>query len=237
MAYTLLPLLSKNHVNGDTTLYEIALPQWHFKPGQYVLLKNPHSKTPDEEHPFSIASSPENSTLEFCIKTCGDWTKELGNINPGDMLEVSDPQGDCLWDENIQNVVFLIGGIGISPVMAMLRSIAKQQSKPLSVVLLYGNRTPQTIVYKNELEKLKQALPMLRIVHIFSELSLPPDSKSYIGFITRDIIEQSVTLANKPTFFVIGPPIFLTKMTKILISLRVLKKNIRCEDLSLKVTS
>src|SRR6185437_3945247 len=79
----------------------------HFFPGQYCFLKNPQFENPDEAHPFSIASSPETTYLEFCIKEMGDWTENFcEKTRVGDTIFVSNPQGNFVWDSTIQNAVF-----------------------------------------------------------------------------------------------------------------------------------
>lgn len=189
-----------------------------FLPGQYVFLKNP-AYLPDEAHPFSIASSPlEKNYLEFCIKVYGDWTERLSTLKKGSLLYLSHPLGNFIWKNNIEHVVFLLGGIGISPIISMLRYLSQQHDVPKTITILYGNRTPETIVYRDELEQLTEILP-IKLVHIFSHIADSHPWEGYRGFITEEIIENETHLQEKPTFFVIGPPIFTEKVKKILLHL------------------
>jgi len=148
-----------------------------------------------------VLSSPiRNDYLEFCIKEYGHWTKELSQIEIGATLYISNPQGSFVWDKTYTNVVFLLGGIGISPIMSMLRFL-KDTKQDQSLTLLYGNRTVETIAYKDELETLKKYFTYYNVVHIFSHLPQDHPWNGYRGFITSDILRTEVNFERKPTFF------------------------------------
>lgn len=214
MNYQPYVLIEKQQHCGDTYVYRLRPyrgEMLRFKPGHYVFFKNSKSVTPDEEHPFSIASSPANEQyLEFCIKAVGDWTSELTELTIGDTIQISDPQGSFVWDDTVTYAAFMLGGVGISPVMSMLRYLVDSGQKP-DIVMIYGNRNYDCIAYQKELEKLQEKLS-LRIVYVLSHLPQHDPWKGYRGFITQSIVKTEVDLSKKPVFFVIGPPIFLEHM-------------------------
>lgn len=195
-------------------------------------MKNPKSQTPHEEHPFSIASSPQTKDyLEFCIRAYGDWTEELMRSTIGDTLQISDPHGNFTWDNTIQNALFLAGGIGISPIMSMLRFITHTSLTP-QITLLYGNRTPETVMYKKEIEEIFSSHPDWHLVHIYSHLPDDHPWTGYRGFITHEILEREGGLSAKPTVFIIGPPIFIEKMQHELEQFSVSEDHIKTELLA-----
>lgn len=234
MNYHSYRLLSKSQTAEDTFIYRFSPDSTSpllFKPGQYVFITNPQSENPLEPHPFSIASSPlQTDYLEFCIKTYGDWTKELEQSKEGQTFLLSDPQGNFTWDSSILHTVFLLGGIGISPIISMLRFMLDMKLHPKSLIMMYGNRTPDTVAYRKELEEIQNLLPMLKIVDIYSHLPDNHPWTGYKGFITQEIIEKEVNLTLKPTFFYIGPPIFIEKMDSLLDQLSVPQEKRRKED-------
>lgn len=205
-----------------------------FLPGQWVFLKDLQSLQSEELHPFSIASSPlHNKGLEFCIKEYGDWTHDFSLKPIGSEVMVSDPQGEFVWDSSDEYVVFLLGGIGISPIMSMLRTIAAKKENP-QIVMLYGNRTPDTIAYEKELEELTNNFSEFKLVHVFSHLEDSHPWKGHRGFITKEIITKEVDLGKDPAFYFIGPPIFNEKINGYLIELGVNKSKIKTESLEIK---
>lgn len=204
-----------------------------FLPGQYVYLKNPNSQTLEKEHPFSITSSPTNRNyLEFCIKIYGDWAEKLSNVTPGSILKISEPHGTFVWNKKIKYAVFLLGGIGIAPVISMLRFVKDTKQTP-HITILYGNRTPETVAYRKELEELEMSLN-LRVIDIYSHLEPNHPWQGYRGFITRDVLEKEIDFSKKPVFFVVGPHIFIEKMKHELKKLNVKQNQIKEELLGKK---
>lgn len=205
-----------------------------FIPGQWVFIKDPKSVNPEELHPFSIASSPlQNEGLEFCIKEYGDWTHDFSLKPIGSEVMLSEPQGEFVWDSSNEYVVFVLGGIGISPIMSMLRTIAAKKENP-KIVLLYGNRTPETIAYKKELDALSHRLTDFTIVHVFSHLDDTHSWSGHKGFITKEIITKEVDLKKDPTFYFIGPSVFNEKIHMYLKDLGVSNEKIKTETLEIK---
>ena len=188
---------------------------FHFKPGQFVHIKAPLFVNL-ESHPFSIVSSPlAHDKLEFCIRACGDWTNSFVKLLDGAELQIAGPFGTFSWEDSLTNAVFLAGGVGIAPVMSMLNYLSQQKIN-LNLLLLYGNRTETTIVYKKELEELTKKINSLKIVHILSDISPNNPWKGYRGFVTPNILKKEVDFSLDPTFFICGPPIFITKMEDLL---------------------
>lgn len=223
--------------NGDNTkIFQLKSDNsdlYHFQSGQYVFIKNPKFVEPEETHPFSIASSPLQEDLEFCIKRYGDWTTNIQKLNIGDSLFISEPQGNFIWNDAVTHAVFLLGGIGISPIMSMIRFIAQKKIQPRSLIILYGNRNPESVVYRKELDELKNLIPNLTIIDIYSDLNNDSSWMGYHGFITKVIVEKEVNLNLNSTFYYIGPPIFIEKMDRLLDELHISPAK-RCkEDFSL----
>ena len=226
-------LVDKKQELTDTCIYTL-IPKnkkgFDFTAGQYTLIRNPSYEKPEEDHAFSIASSPARKDhLEFCIKIHGTWTKALSELPLGQSLFVAKPRGKFVWADTISYAVFLLGGTGISPVMSILRTMQQTRQKP-KITMFYGNRTPDTIAYKIELEQLQKALPGLSIIHVFSHLPGDLYWEGYRGFMTAEIITNEVDMTLKPTFFTIGPPIFTEKMVAILHNLSISDTDIKVED-------
>lgn len=202
-----------------------------FKPGQYTNLYNPNY-LPEEAHPFAIASSPDNEEyLEFLIRAYGDWTQTLQKAHVGDPIKVDQPIGDFFWDKNDMNSVFLVGGVAISGFMSMMRYMRDENLEP-KITLLYGNRTEDTIMHRKEVEGLiSEFAEGSKVVHILSHIKPEDTWEGYRGFMTKEIIEKEISLDSKSTFYIVGPPIFIELMEKILFELQVDKTKIKVQKL------
>jgi len=168
-------------------------PQGHagfdFLPGQFAWVTLRASPFSLNEHPFSIASAPTaDGALSFAIKELGDFTRTIGNVRVGEIAYVDGPYGAFNADRfpRAAGFVFVAGGIGIAPIMSMLRASAERgEKRPL--VLFYGNRLWEHVVYRDELAALSGRLP-LKLVHVLGEP--PPDWPGERGLVTREVLAR-----------------------------------------------
>ncbi|CAB4559422.1 unannotated protein [freshwater metagenome] len=109
------------HISHLGETVEIALEPigepLQYKVGQFVFLKF-GARGMAEPHPFTIASSPDETELRFFIKNLGDWTEDLGyRIQVGTRVKVEGPYGalPILPDQPAHEILWIAGGVGITP--------------------------------------------------------------------------------------------------------------------------
>lgn len=196
-----------NEERGDT--YTLVLePDGHegmsFAPGQFAWIKLHDSPYTIEEHPFSFSSSAEESKrLEFGIKELGDFTSKIKDIPIGTKAYVDGPHGAFSVDRYPDvGYVFIGGGVGITPVMSSLRTLADRKD-PRPLLLLYGNKDWEGAAFREELEALKTRLD-LEVVYVIEE---PPEGwEGEKGFIDAELLEKYLPKEQiRRTFFVCGP--------------------------------
>lgn len=204
-------------------------PLFSFTPGQFCQIKNPTSDRPEQPHSFSIASTPKEAYIEFCFKVYGPWTQALAKKQAGEVLHIAGPFGRFVWEEKKDNPsVFLAGGVGVVPMYSMLQGLAND-TKQVSITLLYGNRTEDDIAYRSQLESLIGAMPDSKIIHILSDSRPEAGWHGLTGFITKEVLEKETPLSQNPTFFLCGPPVFVQLMKDILKELAVTPEKIKSE--------
>jgi predicted ferric reductase len=113
-----------------------------FAPRRFLLL----------DHPFSIASSPlAADTLTFLIKESGDFTNHIGEIEPGRQVGLDAPHGSfTLAGRDADAVVLIAGGVGVAPIMGLLRDLAARHD-PRPVRLIYAAGTPASMIDPKEI--------------------------------------------------------------------------------------
>jgi predicted ferric reductase len=160
-----------------------------FAPGQFAWLSLARSPWTMQEHPFSIASSAaQHDAIELSIKALGDFSCAVQQVQPGTIAWVDAPYGTFGIDAlpEAPGYVFVAGGVGIAPIMSMLRTLADRgDRRPL--VLLYGNRVWDRIAFREELETLATRLH-LRVVHVLQEP--PADWQGEVGFVTQEVLDR-----------------------------------------------
>jgi predicted ferric reductase len=180
---------------------------FRFQAGQFAWLTANNSPFSDAEHPFTIASSAEiRKTVSFTIKELGDFSSSIKSLKPGQEVYVDGPFGAFTYERHLhaEGFMFIAGGIGITPMMSMLRSLADRKDKrPL--VLLYANRNWEGITFREEVQALQQRLN-LKVTHV---LENPPDDwVGDKGFITAELIMKNLPEGLKPNIwevFICGP--------------------------------
>ena len=221
MEYISFRIRAISFTTTDTFILQVEQknPVYEYSSGQYCYIRNPQSTTPDESRPFSIASSPNTSTyIEFCVKIYGDWTRQLSRLKPGDHVLLSPPQDDTRLVAD-PYIVFLVGGVGIAPVMSMLRHVV-HTSINKNITFIYGNKTEKDIIYRQELESISRSHPEIHIVHILSEEPADSEWKGERGFLTKELVQKYVDITKNPHYYLFGNPVFLSIAREIVSKLK-----------------
>jgi predicted ferric reductase len=192
-----------------------------YRPGQFqfIVLWRGERGLPVEEHHFTIASSPEAPDLQMTIKSVGDFTATIGQTLPGDRVSLEGPFGQFSYTLRPQDkdLVFLAGGIGITPLMSMLRHMRDTQAD-ISVLLVWGNKAEADIIFREELETMAAgAEPRLQVVHVLSQAGA--DWSGEKGFLNIELLRKYIKDGfGEKTYYICGPPV----MTEL--SLRLLRE-------------
>ncbi|MBL0423102.1 ferric reductase-like transmembrane domain-containing protein [Ramlibacter sp. AW1] len=203
-----------------------------FAPGQFAWLTLRHSPWSMHEHPFSIASSAtRDDRIELSIKELGDFSRTIKDMKPGETAWLDGPYGTFSIDHHSDSsgFVFIAGGIGIAPVMSMLRTLADRgDRRPL--LLVYGNRAWDRVAFREELDQLQQRLD-LRVVHVLSE---PPAGwTGEHGLITQDLLARPLNSLQAERgdreYFVCGPTAMTQSVEAALAALGVDARRVHSE--------
>ncbi|NCJ07683.1 oxidoreductase [Synechococcales cyanobacterium C] len=148
-----------------------------FQPGQFAWITLDISPFQMREHPFSMSSSAENTNrLAFSIKALGDFTRTIKEVKPGTKAYLDGPYGVFTTDryEDTSGFVLIAGGIGITPMISILRTEADRDDERPHL-LIYASRSWEDITFREKLEELESRLN-LKVVHV---LRHPP--QGWIG--------------------------------------------------------
>lgn len=214
-----------------TSLYITGNNLEHFtaKPGQFVLIRVLAKGLWWQEHPFSLSMIPTPQHFRLTIRQLGDFTNQIPHLKPGTPLLVSGPYGAFTHELQITSkVVYIAGGIGITPVRALLeeRALNSEQS---DAVMLYGNRTKQETALWEEVQDLAQK-GNVKVVNILSE---QPNYQGEKGYIDQEKIARLVPDIASRDVFICGPPAMVNSVMPALHNLGVPKKQLHFERFSL----
>jgi 3-phenylpropionate/trans-cinnamate dioxygenase ferredoxin reductase subunit len=179
---------------------------WGFAPGQFAWLRL--APTPlASEHPFTIASSAHDGRTAFTVRHTGDFTRSLGALRPGTPVWVDGPHGgftpDLGPDDGCPSgLVLIAGGVGITPMMSMLRTAADRgDRRPYRLIVVAG--TPADLLFRGELGVLRQVLDL----EVTEVLRRPYAGWSgAVGEITVGLLAMVRHPIPDPDWFLCGPP-------------------------------
>ncbi len=189
----------------------LGLPDWQpHQAGQHYDVRLVAPDGYQAQRSYSIASEPERKgIIELTVEKIddGEVSPYLCDVlQPDDLVQVRGPIGGYfVWNASLGGPLLLIaGGSGIVPLMAMLRHRAVVGARVPSR-LLYSVRTPDDVIYREELEKLRQASDGLEVIYTFTRAQ-PLGWTGYARRIDSEMLRQvSQPLGHNPKVYICGP--------------------------------
>ena len=157
--------------------------------------------------------------------TGSDYKKTLDEAEIGDKFEIKGPYGHFLLDES-KDAVMIAGGIGITPFRCMAR-YATAKHLPTKITILYSNKTPSDIAFKDELDELEKKNNNLNVTHTITRAE-GDEWKGRTGRIDACMIE-SVPYWKNAVFYVCGPGAMVNSMASSLAEIGIPKDKIKKE--------
>jgi NAD(P)H-flavin reductase len=173
-----------------------------FKCGQCAML----SVFGKGESMISISSSPlVKDYLQFSILKMGRVTSSLHDMRVGDTIGIRGPYGNNFPIEKWKgkNLIFIGGGIGLAPIWSVLHTALGKKEDYGEFMLIYGARTSKDIVFKEELEELRNKIKVYLSVDVEE-----PEWKEFVGFVPLNVLEIKPSPQNAIAV-TCGPPIMI----------------------------
>ncbi|MET1084802.1 MAG: ferric reductase-like transmembrane domain-containing protein [Burkholderiales bacterium] len=196
-------------------------PGFRFSPGQFGWLTLWDSPFKITGHPFSFSSSAavEDGRVEMAIRNLGDFTAKIPEVPVGQRVYLDGPYGAFTIDRNPADMhVLIAGGVGITPMMSIVRTLADRGDKR-PVILLYGSKDWESITFREELEALEQRLN-LKVIHVLE--NPPPGWTGETGFINTEVFGRHLPPPYADhEYFICGPNVMMDAIEKALGELHV----------------
>ncbi len=224
----LLPKLrvTKKRIIGDTvvlTLVPLQKGRIAYRAGQFGYLRILGNRFFEEEHPFSFLSTPHEEEIQVGIKMVGDYTKRVGQIEEGTTIRINGGFGDFIPDYAKGDTVLIGSGIGIVPLLSLLRDMGHGHPKGQVTAFLAVNQRDELLI-EEELKQLHEEIDPLDIkLFIFSE-----DGILY----HKDLFDEHIANPAGASYFICSSPGVRTIVCDALASLGVHKKQIYFEAFS-----
>ncbi|OGE64673.1 hypothetical protein A3J13_02275 [Candidatus Daviesbacteria bacterium RIFCSPLOWO2_02_FULL_36_8] len=217
-----LKLKEKKQESEDVVSF-LFEPNFKFEAGQYLEWTLPHPK-PDSRGVrrfFTISSSPTEGflmiTTRFAEKS-STFKSALKKLESGQEISVSNLEGDfTLPRDTEKKLVFIAGGIGITPFRSMIKYLIDRGEKR-DIVLLYSVKTLEEIVFKYLFDEAK-----------FVGVSAVYVSTDTMGFIDQSMIQKQIPDYKERYFYISGPQTMVDSFKQTLKAIGISSKQIRTD--------
>jgi ring-1,2-phenylacetyl-CoA epoxidase subunit PaaE len=200
-----------------------AAAEFAFTPGQYLTFRRDFDGQ-ELRRSYSICTGLDEGKLQVGIKRVdggafSSWANE--NLKPGDTLEAMPPMGKFGTDtdpEAAKSYLGFAGGSGITPVLSILKTTLAHEPKS-DFTLVYANRGVASIMFREELEDLKNKfLGRLTIIHVLESDAQEIDL--FTGMVTpekcAELFKHWIDITSVDTTFICGPEPMMLGITEAL---------------------
>lgn len=226
-------LVRKEEVANGTMAFYFEKPEGlEYIAGQHLSVKliNPVEMDDEgDERTFSFITIPSDS--EVGVATRMRDTAFKRNLRDGNEVAVTliNPRGSMVLPKNPSRpLVFVAGGIGITPFISMIRQATEEQSEQ-KIYLFYSNRTIKDSPFWEELESLAKANTNFNFIPTMTQED-PGAWHGETGYITGEMIKKHVSETADTIFYLAGPTGFVSGLTDTLTGLGVDLLFIKSED-------
>jgi ferredoxin-NADP reductase/Na+-transporting NADH:ubiquinone oxidoreductase subunit NqrB len=229
----ILTLKEKIKVGSDIYHFTFTPDQkLQFKAGQYVEWTVPrfYCDSRGNRRYFTIASSPTEKEVMLGVKIpaegASSFKRTLMAMKPGETILASQLSGDfTLPTDPNQKLVFIAGGIGITPFRSMVQTLMNLQQKR-DMTLFYACASPQEFAYKELFDEAAQKIGIKVVYVITKPENVPPLWTGKVGRLNAEIISAEVPNCPAHHFYLSGPNAMVEAYKMVLQKLQVSQKNI-----------
>lgn len=223
----ILHLQKKEQLSPSVYGFSFASDQpLQFQPGQYLewTLPEDDADTRGNRRYFTIASSPTEQNIQLGVRTFAEgssFKKGLLTMNTGDTIVASQLSGEfTLPKDKAKKLVFIAGGIGITPFRSMMKYLIDKEEKR-DVVLMYACAGEGDFVYQDVFDQAAKVIGA-RIHYLVTEKEkVTAKWQGKVGYITKEMIQQEIPDYLERTFYLSGPGAMVAAYKKLLRELKV----------------
>jgi toluene monooxygenase electron transfer component len=184
-----------------------------YQPGQYAIL----TLGDGLRRAYSMANLPGTREVEFIARRYpnGPGSQKLFSLSPGTELTLELPYGAAYLRETSRPLVFIAGGTGIAPILALTREWAFRGGRTgRSLTIIYGARTPRDLVCLEELRQLTRSFPQAYVIPTVNEGGAGWSGE--VGFVTDALLRCLAEPWDGYEFYMAGPPVMVQSVLKLL---------------------
>ncbi|MCX5715170.1 MAG: xylene monooxygenase, partial [Candidatus Omnitrophica bacterium] len=138
------------------------------------------------------------------------------------------PLGSCTFENSYKKIAFLIGGIGITPVISIIEYIMDKKLDT-DVCLVYSNRSEEEIAFKNELDRWRNSNKNIKVNYVVTDCP-PREPTCIFGRIDEGLLKKHMCDVGERDMFIFGPPKMVEAMNNLCLGMGCSKEKIKTEQ-------
>jgi ferredoxin-NADP reductase len=207
----ILTLKERTLIANDT--YEFVFAEdkkLSYKAGQYMewTFSYDHPDMRGNRRYFTLASSPTEDTLKLGLKfypNPSGFKSHLLTLPIGEVIVAAQCAGEFIMPHDIsKKLVFIAGGIGVTPFRSMIKYCADTGEKR-DITMLYSNKTVEDIAYKNIFEEAREKIGIKTLYVVTETKDKTLGQDMYSGSITKEMIQKEIPDYRERAFYISGP--------------------------------
>ena len=210
--------------------------KFKFAPGQYLTFRR-HLDQAEVRRSYSICSTPRDGELRVAIKKVEQGkfsTFAHGELKAGDVLDVMPPMGNFTskkTETKHKEYLAFAAGSGITPIMSIMKTVLEEEPNS-SFTLIYGNRSKNSIIFREAIEALKNTYMLrLRVYHVLSReyMDIPLFSGRIDAEKCGEFCKTLVDISTIDETFICGPEDMILSVRQKLIDLGMPANHVHIE--------
>lgn len=205
-----------------------------YEAGQYLTVR---VTIPDQDFKqirhYTLSQKSSENTFRISVKKETDCTPNglvstylHDSVNVNDTIEASAPAGVFTLEDNDNPVAFISGGVGITPMISMLETLAENKSDR-DISFVHAAKSESVHAFHDHVEQLTKDLPNAKYYYGYSEAENKSGEQDFNGYVSKEILEKVI----KPNaiYYVVGPVGFMVHVAQLLGELGVNENQFRYE--------
>lgn len=205
----------------------------YFKPGQFgdfSLVDPPYTDAEGNTRTFSFASAPESERIMIATRMRESaFKRSLAALPAGSPVQLKGPMGDFVLHKDPKRpAVFLVGGIGITPVRSIIEHASKQL-KSHRLIVFYANATRARTAFFDDFRTWSAKNANFSFVPTLTD-ERPKEWEFEMGKLDRQMVSKHISDLNAPIYYVVGPPAMVAGLKEMLNGIGIDEMQVRSED-------
>ncbi|MBI3397071.1 oxidoreductase [Candidatus Woesebacteria bacterium] len=229
----ILYLREKIQISPDTFDFVFDLTEKiKYIPGQYMewMLEHINPDSRGNRRYLTLASSPTENSLRIGVKFSPDgssYKRSLLKMDNNSKIVASQLSGEFVLPPDAgKKLVFVAGGIGVTPFRSMVKYLIDKNEKR-DIVILYSNKLATEIVYKDVFDQAFQQLGIRTVYTLTDETQIPIGWEGKVGRINEQVIGGEIPDFRERTFYLSGPHQMVTSFEETLYKMGISKRQIK----------